>query len=467
MEIRKVYLLLGGNLGDTLLTFAKARQALADAVGPVVAASSVFASPAWGFESEHEFRNQVLCVDTFRDPFALLREVLRIETELGRVRDRSAGSDPESKCREGRYASRVIDIDILFYENAVIRTRELVIPHPLMQRRAFTMLPLRQIASGFVHPVLNKTVRELCDACPGKEQVRMLDLPENRVYSYVRKEAGSVPVGNVSELSAFDFRASGGPLPDMPVASAGEAGGDASAGSSFLNLNEEKIAEWIGMGFPPSFRFMTVEGNIGVGKTSLSRKIAAQFGAKLVQERFEDNVFLPKFYQDRERFGFPLELSFLVERYRQAKEDFVQELFHPFIVSDFSLGKSLIFARNNLTDEEYDLYSRLYHIILSVIPRPDLYVYLHADVPHLLGNIRKRGRSYEENMDPDYLESIEKGYFEYVRLLPESRFLLLDVRGMDFVGNPEDYRRILARIIEAAHRAVMGKETGRPGSGRP
>ena len=204
--------------------------------------------------------------------------------------------------------------------------------------------------------------------------------------------------------------------------------------------------------WPENMRFLAIEGNIGAGKTSLSRRIATQFGAKWVVESFEENVFLPKFYADKERFAFPLELTFLAERYRQAKEDFVQELFSPFLVSDFSISKSLIFAQNTLQEDEYRLFKRLYDIILTTIPKPDLYVYIHSDVDRLMRNIRQRGRSYEANMDPAYLKTIENGYREYMKTLDPARSLWIDVTDMDFIHNEADYREVLSRIQAAARR---------------
>lgn len=423
MDTSKVYLLLGANEGDCVGTFAKARQEISDAIGSITLASKIYSSPAWGFDSPQDFYNQVLCVETQRDPYAVLRQVQRIEQNLGRVRTPVAQSlSPWQKKEAAAYTSRTIDIDILFYDTAIIQSRNLYIPHPLMHERAFTMVPLAEICPELVHPVFNKTMEELCAGCQDAVQnVREVELTSESVYSFTR---------------CFGH----------PMACARDISTEDSLERTLLKTGNSEFR------FPSSLRFMAIEGNIGAGKTSLSRKIAQQFGARLVVEKFEDNVFLPKFYQNKERFAFPLELTFLAERYRQAKEDFVQDLFSPFIVSDFSIAKSLIFSQGNLQPDEYDLFARLFHIILGTVPKPDLYVYLHSDVDRLMSNIAKRGRSYEADMDPEYLRMLERGYFDYIRTLPREKTLVIDVTRLDFVHNQAHYDYVLSEIIGALHR---------------
>src|SRR5680860_1597243 len=127
-------------------------------------------------------------------------------------------------------------------------------------------------------------------------------------------------------------------------------------------------------------RFLVIEGNIAVGKTTLSGKIAEDFNAKLILEQFADNPFLPKFYEDQERYSFPLELSFLADRYRQIKTQVLNlDLFHSFLVADYYFAKSSIFAQNTLKDDEYFLFQQIFDIVFETMPKPDLYVYLHAD----------------------------------------------------------------------------------------
>ena len=431
MPVHTAYLLLGANLGNCIQTFKEARKQLSRQAGVITKASHLYTSPAWGFEAKEVFYNQALELETALDPYALLQKVLEIETALGRVRPgraEAAAESPEGTGQDGSrnlgqapmkpsYASRTIDIDILFYSDFIIRGGCLSLPHPLMQERAFVLVPLAEIAPRFLHPVLGSEVQVLLRQCPDSvENVRLCRLPVPETFSDV-ENAGQ------AKNEAGEIRLE-------------EVGGEA----------EERQASF----WPEKLRFLAIEGNIGAGKTSLARKIAARFGAKLVVEIFEDNVFLPKFYADRERFAFPLELTFLAERYRQAKEDFVQELFSPFLVSDFSISKSLVFARNTLQQDEYLLFKRLYDIILTSIPKPDIYVYIHSGVERLMRNIRQRGRSYEANMDPAYLATVEEGYRSYMQTLDPARCLFIDVDGMDFVRSEADFEAILQRILQAA-----------------
>ncbi len=200
------------------------------------------------------------------------------------------------------------------------------------------------------------------------------------------------------------------------------------------------------------YDFIAIEGNIGAGKTSLTRMISRDFNAKVILERFAENPFLPKFYQEPERYAFQVEMSFLIDRYQQLIEDIQHlDLFKDFVVSDYYFTKSLIFARNTLEDSEYQLYRRFFSVIYKTIPKPDLYVYLHVDVPRLLENIKKRGRPYEQNIKPEYLEKIQHGYFDYFKQQTDFRFLIIDTNNIDFVENEKDYERLVENIFDRDH----------------
>jgi len=208
-----------------------------------------------------------------------------------------------------------------------------------------------------------------------------------------------------------------------------------------------------------SYKYIAIEGNIGAGKTTLTRCLAEQFNARLILEQFEDNSFLPKFYEDPERYAFPLELSFLADRYQQLKNILsAHDLFHPLTLADYFIHKSLIFARKTLNDQEFTLYSRLFAIIDNVLPKPDLLVYLYLNIQRLQENIRKRGRSYEQNIQDDYLEKIQEGYFDYIRQQQGMRILLIDTNELDFVANPSDYEMLTELIMKeypvGVHRIV-------------
>lgn len=195
-------------------------------------------------------------------------------------------------------------------------------------------------------------------------------------------------------------------------------------------------------------KFVVIEGLIGAGKTSLSKKIAEQFNAKLILEKFADNPFLPKFYKEPDKYSFQLELSFLAERYHQLKEELnTGDLFKDFLISDYYFTKSLIFAKSTLVDDEYHLFRNLFNIILTTLPKPDLYVYLHLQPENALKNIRKRGRDYEQSIDVDYLEKIRQNYFEYFKQEQKLKFLVIDTNGIDFVNNKSDFKALIEVIF--------------------
>ncbi len=200
------------------------------------------------------------------------------------------------------------------------------------------------------------------------------------------------------------------------------------------------------------YKYIVIEGNIGAGKTSLATMISEQFGAKLLLERFADNPFLPKFYENPTRYSFPLELSFLADRYQQLKEELGSiDMFRPFTIADYYFMKSLVFASSTLEKDEYNLYRQIFHIIHSSLPKPDLYVYLHVSPEKLLRNIASRGRNYESSINADYLSKIQDSYFAYFRQNQNYKYLIINTENMDFVTNEKDYRKIVDAIFETEH----------------
>jgi deoxyguanosine kinase len=192
------------------------------------------------------------------------------------------------------------------------------------------------------------------------------------------------------------------------------------------------------------YNFIAIEGNIGAGKTSLSTRIAAEFNAKLILEQFEENTFLPKFYENPAKYAFPLELTFLAERYQQLKDQLsAQDIFKSFTIADYFIHKSLIFASRNLSGDEFTLYTRLFNIIEGVLPKPDLLVYLYLGIENLKRNIQARGRAYEQNIQFEYLEKIQQGYLDFLRQQNKIRVLVIDTNHLDFVNRKEDYYKIL------------------------
>lgn len=195
------------------------------------------------------------------------------------------------------------------------------------------------------------------------------------------------------------------------------------------------------------YNYIAIEGNIGAGKTSLSTMISEQFNGKLILEQFEDNSFLPKFYKEPDKYAFPLEVSFLAERYQQLKDQLTkQDLFKTFTISDYLFTKSLIFARNNLQADEFALFSTMFTIIDEFLPKPDLLVYLYLDVQKLQHNIRNRGRLYEQEITDTYLKNIQDSYLEHIKKMAKLRVLIIDSNNIDFVKNAGDYESILSLI---------------------
>ncbi len=287
---------------------------------------------------------------------------------------------------EQGYIARTIDIDLISFNNESVETASLQIPHPQMQNRLFVLKPMLDLNMDFVHPILGQTTAELLEKCPDKSSCEVIDVLDN-------------PLRNI-QISKFNF--------------------------------------------------IAIEGNIGAGKTTLAHQIANDFNAKKILERFADNPFLPKFYKDQARYAFPLEMSFLADRYQQISDDLAQlDLFKDFIVSDYHIFKSLIFAKVTVTEEEFRLYRKLFEIIYKEIPKPDLYIYLYQNTDRLLQNIKRRGRGYEQEIPASYLDKINQGYFDFIKTHPDLNILVLDVSNRDFVKNQSDYIFILDEINKA------------------
>ena len=205
------------------------------------------------------------------------------------------------------------------------------------------------------------------------------------------------------------------------------------------------------MSRPSKYEYVVIEGNIGSGKTTLSKLLAERWGSRLMLEEFKDNPFLPKFYSNPEQHGFALELSFLAERYHQKRDELNRtDLFKPGIVCDYSFAKSLVFARINLDKDEFDLYQNLFHIIHGRLPKPDLLLFLYCSPEKSLRQIKSRGREYEQDIRLDYLEQINNGYMEFFKQQTEMKIVILNTDDLDFVKSTNDLDKIF-RIIEGEY----------------
>ncbi len=178
--------------------------------------------------------------------------------------------------------------------------------------------------------------------------------------------------------------------------------------------------------------------------------LSKQLNASLILEEFQDNSFLPKFYEDARRYAFPLEMSFLASRFNQLKKQLnEQDLFKDHIISDYFFAKCLLFSKVNLDEDEYELYYRLYSIIDLQLPKPDLLVYLHSPIEKLQWNIGNRGRVYEQHITDKYLQELQDAYFSYLNANPDLRVLLVDCSNLDFVNNPAHYEQIVALMTQS------------------
>tara|TARA_B100000787_G_scaffold1428_1_gene1094 strand:+ start:886 stop:2010 length:1125 start_codon:yes stop_codon:yes gene_type:complete len=372
MKIQRItYLSLGTNQGAKINNLQKAINLIANEVGYIQKIANIYKTPSWGFNG-NSFYNTCIKVSTYLAPEALLKSVLAIEKKIGRVRGNNTG-----------YQDRVIDIDVLLFDDEIIFSKILMVPHPKMLLRKFVLAPLDEIASTLIHPIEKKKIEFCLYNCQDTSKVEVI------MEKLIR------------------------PIP----------------------LSEK-------------YNYIAIEGNIGAGKTSLAKMMSEEFNAKVVLERFADNPFLPKFYEDKERYAFPLEMSFLADRYQQLSDDLAQfDLFKNFIISDYYIFKSLIFAQVTLSKEEYLLYRKMFDLMYKEITKPDLYVYLYQNTKGLLQNIKKRGRDYEQNIESDYLENIQNGYSNFIKTEQILNILTIDVSELDFVNSKDDYLKIISKII--------------------
>jgi deoxyguanosine kinase len=371
MKQHQVILSLGSNQGNRLENIERCIAKIHQEIGTVIKVSKLYETPAWGFESE-KFYNCAIVIHTNKTAHQILEEVLFLEKSLGRTRTAEQG-----------YQQRVIDIDVIAYDEEIIDNEKLKVPHPEMQNRLFVLVPMRDLNLDWRHPILQKYLHELVVLSADKSNCKLIKNLENPLHK--------------------------------------------------VTLNH--------------FNYIAIEGNIGAGKTTLSNKFAEDFNAKTVLERFADNPFLPKFYEDQSRYAFPLEMSFLADRYQQTADDLAQfDLFKDFIVADYHIFKSLIFAKVTLAEDEFRLYKTMFDIIYKEMPKPDLYIYLYQNTERLLENIKKRGRDYEQEIQADYLEKINSGYLDYIKTQKDLNVLIIDVSERDFIKNQEDYNFILEEI---------------------
>ena len=209
-----------------------------------------------------------------------------------------------------------------------------------------------------------------------------------------------------------------------------------------------------------NYNYITIEGCIGAGKTTLAEMLAADFNAELILERFADNPFLAKFYKDPTHYAFPLEMTFLTDRYQQLKNLLSKrDLFTDLVVADYFIDKCAIFAKNNLQQDEYNLFLKVYEIIADFLPKPDILIYLYNTPENLLKNIAKRGREYEQEIQAQYLASIQENYLTFFRQRAQFPILIIESGALDFVNHADDYNKIKdllqQKYEKGVHRIIL------------
>lgn len=209
------------------------------------------------------------------------------------------------------------------------------------------------------------------------------------------------------------------------------------------------------------YSFIAIEGNIGAGKTTLCQMLADEHNGRVILEEFADNPFLANFYENPERYAFSVELFFMTERHKQLQEILSQpSLFQKLTIADYFFTKTLLFAKNNLSDEEYRLFQRLFNVLNTTFPNPDILVYLHRSPKNLLKNIEQRGRNYEQEITTQYLQQIQDAYFDYFRSITDIPIVIIDVEGMVFWEKQEEYDLIKyclqKRYEPGVHRVSLG-----------
>jgi 2-amino-4-hydroxy-6-hydroxymethyldihydropteridine diphosphokinase len=377
MRTSTYYIGIGSNEGDRLLYLQKALFRISDQLGIIRSVSSVYESPALGFEGEN-FLNACIELESEFTPERLLQACLELEKSFGRIRT------------DQGYANRPLDIDLLIGPTES-NTASLELPHPRMSNRRFVIEPLYEIA------------------------------PHLEIKSQSIKK-----IKNTLEKD-----------PSQPIT---------KTKTSILRSKKEL---W------HTSKNVVLEGCIGVGKSTLCKAIAERYELSSRYERFDENPYLESFYKDPKAYALPVELHFLLDRFDALKTNQAAEG----LVSDYHLSKSLLFAKNNLNEIDFELFNRYYRWGERLLKAPGLYVLLENNLDRILENIKKRGRSYEQNIDPDYLKSITKGYQDFIKRQKRWNILVIDLSLLPNYEDPNFLGAVIERIEDALLEVHWKKQT--------
>ena len=366
--MNKAYISLGSNKGQRLDFIHEAVVQIQKKIGILTDLSSLHQSPSWGFEGP-DFLNACIGIHTVLTPLDVLQNLLKIERQLGRVRSTKLG-----------YSSRIIDLDLLFFEDQVIDNEGLILPHPRLELRNFILSPMCEIAPDLIHPRLGKSLEDLSRICKDSSTIKKISLDQ---WS-----------------------------PNL--------------------LIEEQM--------------LVFEGNIGVGKTSLTQKIAGDYQVPSLLENFSQNPYLEKFYDQPDRFALSLENYFLKDRFDQFYHFFGGSATQKFAVADHSLFKSLVFASINLPHGQFQNFKKKLEHLIGELDVTQKVIFLHQPIEKLMEQIKRRGRLYEQKITRDYLEKIEKGYQNFLDDGLSFPSHSIDLTDLDFVHDERSYQIILQRI---------------------
>lgn len=393
------YAALGSNKGDRFGFLKSAVEALAGTDGiQVVRSSPVYESDAvTQGDQQSPYLNAVLELRTTLPAPELLARFLEVESSNGR--DRTPGV---------RWEARTLDIDLLLCGQEELAHSGLTVPHPHLAERRFVLKPLNDLAPNLFVPGWARSVRALLLACPDQAPLREFD----------------------GILLSSDE-------PDRAQAE--------------LWPTERKGVQARIDRLPKELRYVVIEGVIGAGKTTLARKLSQQFNAQLVLEEFEENPFLERFYADRPRWAFQTQLAFLASRFRQQQGLGKPDLFHETVVSDYMFDKDRLFAQQNLAGDELALYDTMFGIMQASVPQPDLIVYLQSSTDRLMRMIQRRGRSYEQDMDRDYIDSLNQAYEQFFFRYNTTPLLIVNTEQIDFVHSEDDFREIVEQVARVGY----------------
>jgi len=330
-NLHTAYISFGSNKGNRLNYIIRSLKEIEIQIGRIEGVSSLYKTTSWGFDSS-DFYNGCVVLKTNYLSDIVLKKLLFIENSLGRVKGESE-----------EYIAREIDLDLLFFDELIISTKELIIPHPQIHKRNFVLFPMCDISPDFIHPKINVSIKKLLAKSEDNCEVKIIK--NNKYY----------------------------------------------------------IPFW------ERYSFVSIEGNIGVGKTSLSKIFKSHFDIELLNENYNKNPFLKEFYSNPKDFSLKVENFFLTQRINQINEHFLISKKRK-TIRDYWIGKSLVFAKNNLSNNSFKKYNENFIKLNRGIRIPEIIIFLKQNTSQLQKQIIERGRSFEKEISEDYLDSISNGY---------------------------------------------------------